>query len=79
MVARGGNSFEADPPNAVLTANGHKAQIIILRGITVDKKNVSFQVNLTNPATSILKKGSLENITLVVDCLICYCFCHEPC
>ena len=62
----GSNSFKSDPPNAVLMAKGHKAQIIVLRGITVNNETVTFDVNLTDRIGS-LKNGLLENISLVVD------------
>ena len=67
LWSKGINSFESDPPNAVLMAKGHNAQIIVLMGITVNKETISFHVHLTNPAAGLLKKGSLENISLVVD------------
>ena len=39
--AKGTNSFESDPPNAVLMAKGHNAQIIMLKSITVYTDSVS--------------------------------------
>jgi len=63
----GTNSFEADPPNAVLTAKGYKAQIIVLKAMTVKKDTVSFQVHLTSSSIGSLENGNLENIALVID------------
>lgn len=65
--AKGTNSFESDPPNAVLMAKGHKAQIIVLRGITVNNETVTFDVNLTDRSIGSLKNRLLENISLVID------------
>ena len=64
---KGTNSFESDPPNAVLMAKGHKAQIIVLKGMTVTNDNVSFQVHLTSYSIGSLENGNLENISLLTD------------
>ena len=63
----GTNSFESDPPNAVLTAQGQKAQIIVLKGMTVDHATVSYIIHLTDRAIGSINKSSLANITLVTD------------
>lgn len=72
--SHGYNSFESDPPNAILTAAGLKAQIIMLKGMTVTKDTVSFDVHLAVPANvnyianiDLGNSGRLENITLVLD------------
>ena len=70
---KGSNSFEADPPNAVLTAKGHNAQIVVLHGMTVKDNTVSFHVNLTNTQYLVgkIKDGGLEEITVTIDdCII---------
>ena len=52
----GKNSLKADPPNAVLSAQGHNAQIVVLHGITVKNNTVSFHINLTNTQNTWLER-----------------------
>ena len=67
LWGRGSDSFKSDPPNAVLMAKNHKAQIIVLRGITVTNEAVTFNVYLTHRSIGSIKNGRLGNISLVID------------
>jgi hypothetical protein len=66
----GNDSFEKDPPNAVLSSAGQKAQIVILNGIEVSKDNVVFPISVRKEAVSAvggLPDGPLSGMILVVD------------
>ena len=66
----GNNSFEKDPPNAVLSSAGQKAQIVILNGIEVSKDNVVFPISVSREAVNTiggLPDGPLSGVIVVVD------------
>ena len=48
MWKQGDDSFEKDPPNAVLSSAGQKAQIMILNGMTVTEDKVKFPISISN-------------------------------
>ena len=43
----GNDSFEKDPPNAVLSSAGQKAQIVIINGITVTDTTVVLRISIS--------------------------------
>ena len=65
LWSKGKNSFTADPPNAVLSADKLKPIIIVLDSIHVNKKTVTFTINETGiiPAKGLDLKG----VSLVID------------
>jgi len=67
----GQNSFEQDPPNAVLSAFGLKTQIVILGGMEVTKETVSFAVSIGSDEAKVVSPlqpvSDLSHITLVID------------
>ena len=63
----GKNSFAADPPNAVLSADGYPAQIVVLQGMVLTPHSVSFVVHLTQPGPHALTAQRLINPSLVID------------
>ena len=63
----GDNSFEKDPPNAVLTAAGQKAEIKILTSISVKGDTVT--IGLKNEPT--MPAGEVKDLTLVIDNVYC--------
>ena len=66
----GNDSFEKDPPNAVLSSAGQKAQIVILNGIEVTKDTVVFPIRVSKEAVKnvgVLKDGSLSGVVVVID------------
>ena len=60
----GSNSFKVDPPNAVLSANGMKAEIIILSSMQVKGRQIIFGLHGTP------KYSCLDQLTITVDTLL---------
>jgi hypothetical protein len=80
MWKEGKDSFENDPPNAVLSYSSKgeqaKAQIVILNGMTVTKKIVEFPISISNNEKKVI--GSIDDrdisdITLTVDDIVYDC------
>ena len=70
MWKQGDDSFEKDPPNAVLSSAGQKAQIMILNVITVTEDEVKFPISISNDekkAIGNIVEGALNDVTLTVD------------
>ena len=68
----GKDSFEKDPPNAVLSSAGQKAQIVILNGITVTDTTVVFPISISEDeekAIGKLKLGVVTGVSMVIDSL----------
>lgn len=67
----GKNSFEKDPPNAVLSGSGIKTQIVILNGIQVDKSHVSMPISVSKDRPShmphIMSQGHIGAVLVVID------------
>ena len=63
----GDNSFEKDPPNAVLTAAGREAEIEILTSFSV--KGDIITIGLKNEPT--MPAGEVNDLTLVIDNVSC--------
>jgi len=66
----GNDSFEKDPPNAVLSSAGQKAQIVILKGINVSKTTVEFPISISAGAHMVIGKllvGSFFDVTITID------------
>ena len=67
----GKNSFEKDPPNAVLSGTGIKTQIVILNGIHVTKDAVSFPISVSAEEDkligTIMRFPKLNALTLTID------------
>ena len=68
LWSKGKNSFTLDPPNAVLTANGLKTQIIVLNSILVTDKEASFTVYLTGHGLGKAPQH-LKDVNLVIDAI----------
>ena len=47
LWGEGTNSFKDDPPNAVLSANGFDARIVIIEGQTIDNDVMTFTLSTT--------------------------------
>ena len=64
----GSNSFKVDPPNAVLSANGMKAEIIILSSMQVKGQHIIFGLHGT-PRNIYKNTGLLHmnQLTLTID------------
>ena len=72
----GNNSFEKDPPNAVLSSAGQKAQIVILNGMTVTDTTVVFPISISEDeekAIGKLKMGDVTGVSMVIDATIWWC------
>ncbi len=65
--AHGQNNFVEDPPNAVLLAKGHSAQVVVLEDMRLDAKQISFDVRITQMRNQLPQRVALEHITLVID------------
>ena len=62
----GKNSFKADPPNAVLSASGFDAIIVILESMAIDDGQLTFtlQADLNNPS---FQGGQLKDVVITID------------
>ena len=77
----GKNSFEKDPPNAVLSGTGIKTQIVILNGI--DEANASLSISISdgivdNNNSPLAVNRLSKNVLLVIDGYHNYC-CDLQC
>ncbi len=64
------DSFADDPPNAVLSSAGQKAQIVILNGMTVTKTTVEFPISISDDEAKVIgniKEGTISDVILVID------------
>ena len=66
LWGEGKNSFKADPPNAVLSANGFDARIVILESMTRDDGQLTYTLVQTDRSSSP-KGGHLKDIVLTID------------
>ena len=68
LWGEGKNSFKADPPNAVLSANGFDARIVILESMIINKEQLTYTLVQTDPSTSpALKGGQLKDAVVTID------------
>lgn len=65
--AQGQNNFIEDPPNAVLLAKGHLAQVVVLEDMRLDAKQISFDIRINQMRNQLPQRVALEHITLVID------------
>jgi len=81
----GKDSFAVDPPNAVLSSAGQKAQIVILNGMTVTETTVESPISISEDEKKEIGKlveGAFKDVTAVVDSwgcdwgIICFNGCH---
>ncbi len=73
MWKQGEDSFEKDPPNAVLSSAGQKAQIVILNGMAVTEDNIKFPISISDDekkAIGNIVEGELTDVTLTIDEII---------
>ena len=70
LWGEGSNSFKADPPNAVLSAEGVDASIVIIQGFEVSEGQLSLTFHST---TKALLPSNLKDITLTIDSVWCRC------
>ena len=67
LWGEGKNSFKADPPNAVLSASGFDARIVILKSLTIDDGLLTYTLILPHLRDSSLKGGQLKDMVLTID------------
>ena len=67
LWGEGKNSFKADPPNAVLSANGFDARIVILESMIINKELLTYTLVLTDPSTPSLKGINMTHVILTID------------
>ena len=67
LWGEGKNSFKADPPNAVLSANGFDARIVILESMIINKELLTYTLVQTDPSTPSLKGGQLKDAVVTID------------
>ena len=60
---QGTNSFEQDPPNAVLSATNKPAKIIILNSFNIKDKTIEMQVK----GDQLVDGETLKDVTIVID------------
>ena len=70
----GENSFKTDPPNAVLSANGFDARIVILESMIINKEQLTYTLVQTDPSIAPLKGGQLKDVVVTIDA----CHCLPP-
>ena len=66
----GANSFQQDPPNAVLSGMGIPTQIVILNGVQVDGNTVTYPIAISKDEKHMfgeLKPASVTDVTLTID------------
>ncbi len=71
----GKNSFEKDPPNAVLSADGLKALIVILNGLEITEHYVFIPFYIEPSPTTNYVPSNANNLVLTVDEKKCNCTC----
>ena len=74
LWSEGKNSFKVDPPNAVLSAQGFDAEIVILEDQTIEDNVMTFtlkidsnKVNAENPDADLLDGEPLKSAVLTID------------
>ena len=67
LWGEGKNSFKADPPNAVLSANGFDARIVILESMIINKELLTYTLVQTDPSTPSPKGGQLKDAVVTID------------
>ena len=67
LWGEGKNSFKADPPNAVLSASGFDARIVILESMIINNEQLTYTLVLTDPSTPSLKGGQLKDAVVTID------------
>ena len=67
LWGEGKNSFKADPPNAVLSANGFDARIVILESIIINNERLAYTLVQTDPSTPSLKGINMAHVILTID------------
>ena len=67
LWGEGKNSFKADPPNAVLSANGFDARIVILESMIINKELLTYTLVQTDPSTPSPKGGQLKDAVATID------------
>ena len=67
LWGEGKNSFKADPPNAVLSANGFDARIVILESMIINNEQLTYTLVLTDPSTPSLKGINMTHVILTID------------
>ncbi len=67
LWGEGKNSFKADPPNAVLSANGFDARIVILESMTRDDGQLTYTLVQTDRSISSLQESALKNLVMTID------------
>ena len=81
LWGEGKNSFKADPPNAVLSANGFDARIVILESMIINKEQLTYTLVQTDPSTPSLKGINMAHVILTIDSKGCHpgckCVSHE--
>ena len=75
LWGEGKNSFKADPPNAVLSANGFDARIVILESMIINKELLTYTLVQTDPSTPSLIGGQLKDAVATIDSCDCYTGC----
>ena len=70
LWGEGKNSFKADPPNAVLSANGVDARLVILESITTDNDALTYTLVIThqNKGLQALQGVHFKDMVLTIDC-----------
>ena len=66
LWGEGKNSFKADPPNAVLSANGFDATIVILESMIINKEQLTYTLVQTDPSRPSLKGGLVKDVALMI-------------
>ena len=75
LWGEGKNSFKADPPNAVLSANGFDARIVILESMIINNEQLTYTLVQTDPSTPSLKGINRTHVILTIDV---YKMDHKP-
>ena len=78
LWGEGKNSFKADPPNAVLSASGFDARIVILESMIINNEQLTYTLVQTDPSTPSLKGINMAHVILTIDWLGVHCP-HGPC
>lgn len=63
----GDDSFEKDPPNAVLSAKGVLPQIVTIIGIQVSQDGVVYRIRPTKPNAKLNLPRRLKDMVLTID------------
>ena len=77
LWGEGENSFKADPPNAVLSASGFDARIVILKSMTIDDGKLTFTLQTDPSKLSIQQNAKLKDLIITIDSRkqLCYDVC----